>query len=451
MRIQFLGGTGTVTGSKYLISESGKNILVDCGVFQGSRDLKQKNWDKFLIDPKQIDAIVLTHAHIDHSGYIPKLAKDGFRGPIYCTPPTASLCRILLLDSAKIMEEEARYANKKRYSKHSPALPLFTVDEANEALEQLHPIQVHTEHEILPGLRINFKRTGHIIGAASVRLFTDKKSVTFSGDVGRINDPVMVAPEPLDPTDYLVLESTYGDRQHPATNVELDLQEVLRRTSDNGGSVLIPAFAVGRAQQILYYISKLKAAGKMPNMPVYLDSPMAVNATGIYCEFRPDHRLSESDCQHMCNGATYLRDVEDSKRIQADTTSKIVISASGMATGGRVLHYLKKLLPDSKNAILFAGFQAAGTRGAALVQGVDEIKIHGEKIAVRAKIENMENLSAHADAGELVTWLEMTSLKPQKVFVTHGEPTGSEALKKKIEARFGWQTIVPKESESFEL
>lgn len=451
MRIQFLGATGTVTGSKYLITENGKNILVDCGVFQGAKDLRLKNWDMFPIDPKKIDAVVLTHAHIDHSGYIPRLVRDGFKGPIYCTPPTASLCHILLLDSAKIMEEEARYASKKRYSKHNPVLPLFTVDDASAALEQIQPIPFHAAREILAGLRINFKRTGHIIGAASVRVFTDKKSITFSGDVGRLNDPVMVVPEPLDPTDYLVVESTYGDREHPSTDVEAELFAALQMAADQGGSVVIPAFAVGRAQQILYYISKLRDAGKMPNMSVYLDSPMALNSTGIYCEFRQDHRLPENLCKQMCEGAIYVRDVEDSKRIQSDQTPKIVISASGMATGGRVLHYLKRLLPDPKNIILFAGFQAAGTRGAALVQGVKEIRIHGENIAVRAQVKNIENLSAHADARELLAWLGMTSLHPQKVFVTHGEPAASTTLKDKIEARFGWTAFVPTESESFEL
>lgn len=451
MKLTFFGAAETVTGSRYLLETKFGNVLIDCGMFQGAKSLRLKNWDSFPVKASEIKAVVLTHAHIDHSGYLPKLVRDGFKGPIYCTPPTASLCQILLLDSAKLMEEEARYANKRGFSKHKPALPLFTTEDAERALERFLPVSFRSDHKILEGLTLHFKHTGHILGAASARISEGEKSITFSGDVGRMNDPVMLPPESLSQTDYLVVESTYGDREHPKTEPLLFLKETLQKTWNRRGSVLIPAFAVGRAQQILYYIAKLREAGEMPGFNVYLDSPMAIDATGLFCEHMKDHRLPEEECARTCKGAKYLRSVEESKALQASTQPKVVISASGMATGGRVLHYLKKMLLDPRNTILFAGFQAAGTRGAQLVGGADEVKIHGEYFRVNAEVVNLENLSAHADAREIVEWLKGSKVQPRQVFITHGEPTGSAALRTKLTEEFQWNCFVPKEYESFEL
>ncbi len=451
MKLSFLGAAGTVTGSRYVLETDSGKILVDCGMFQGGKSLRLKNWEPFPVRPSELQAVVLTHAHIDHSGYLPRLVKEGFKGQIFCTPATAALCQILLLDSAKLMEEEARYANKRGFSKHKPALPLFTSEDAEQALEQFHPVPFGENRPLPAGVNVHFKHSGHILGAASVRISDPKTSITFSGDVGRLSDPVMLAPENLSETDCLVVESTYGDRLHPETNPLTLLKQTFQRAWDQRGSVLIPAFAVGRAQQILYYIEKLKERGEMPDFPVYLDSPMALDATNLYCEFMKDHRLPEEECVRTCKTAKYVRQVEESKAIQANTQPKVVISASGMATGGRVLHYLKKMLPDSRNIILFAGFQASGTRGASLVGGSDEVKIHGEYFEVNASVDNLENLSAHADSSEIITWLRNSKINPKKVFITHGEPSGSEALKTKLQEELGWECVVPKEGDIFEL
>ncbi|OQW47481.1 MAG: mRNA 3'-end processing factor [Proteobacteria bacterium SG_bin7] len=451
MKIKFLGATGTVTGSKYLLEAVGGMLLVDCGMFQGPKNLRQKNWNNFPVNPANLKAVVLTHAHIDHSGYLPKLVREGFKGPIFCTRPTATLCKILLMDSAKLMEEEARYANKKGFSRHKPAVPLFTVDDAERTLSQIRPLDFGMEHELPFGLLCHFRHTGHILGAASVKIWNQSTSITFSGDVGRMNDPMMLTPEAIEATNYLVVESTYGDRQHRPTDPLADLRRVFQETWSRGGSVLIPAFAVGRAQQILFHIGELKKRGEMPDFRVYLDSPMAVDATDLFCEFSKDHKLSMEECERTCKSAKYIRSIEESKALQKSSEQKVVISASGMATGGRVLHYLKTALPDTKNTVLFAGYQAAGTRGAALVNGAKEVKIHGELFPVRAHIENIENLSAHADASEVIDWLERSKISPIKVFITHGEPKGSEAMRVKLFERFHWTCVVPKENEEYKI
>ena len=451
MKLNFLGAAGTVTGSRYVLETGKGKILVDCGMFQGAKSLRMKNWESFPIKASELQAIVLTHAHIDHSGYIPRLVQEGFKGKIYCTPPTTSLCQILLLDSAKLMEEEARYANKKGFSKHKPALPLFTTEDAEQTLEQFHSVAFGTTTTIPGGVQIHFKHSGHILGAASVRISNDKTSITFSGDVGRLNDPVMLSPESLSETEYLVVESTYGNRIHPEVDPLTFLKETFERAWHQRGSVLIPAFAVGRAQQILYYIAKLKEKGQMPDFPIYLDSPMALDATNLYCDHMEDHRLPEGECMRTCKSAKYVRKVEESKALQANSNPKVVISASGMATGGRVLHYLKSMLPDSRNIILFAGFQASGTRGAALVNGAEEVKIHGEYFSVKASVGNLENLSAHADSSEIINWLKNSKINPKRVFITHGEPAGSQALKTKLQDEFKWDCVVPEEGSVYEL
>lgn len=452
MKLKFLGAAGTVTGSKTLIESSGRKYLVDCGLFQGIKSLRVQNWEALPVKPSEIDTVFLTHAHIDHSGYLPRLFREGFRGRVICTVATKDLCQILLLDSAKLMEEEARYANKKGFSKHHPALPLFTHEDAEGVLKCFEAVPFHTDVQVNPGVSVRFKRAGHILGAASVRLDFDGTRVTFSGDVGRPNDPVLLRPEPLDETDLLVVESTYGDRRHSQEDPVNELADIIRTAEVNGGSVLIPAFAVGRAQELLYFLMKVRESGRVPPWPVYLDSPMAKETTGVFCEHLDDHRLSREVCDRMLDGVRLVGDLEESISIQEDSRPKIVISASGMATGGRVLHYMKKMASDSRNIILFAGYQAAGTRGALLVAGAKQVKIHGEYFDVNAGVRLLGNLSAHADADEILAWLaESPQCRPKQVFITHGEAGAADAMRVRLRDRFGWSCRIPAQNDQFEF
>ncbi|MDX1838190.1 MBL fold metallo-hydrolase [Legionella taurinensis] len=443
MKLSFLGGTGTVTGSKYLLSLEDKKVLIDCGLFQGYKELRLRNWSPLPVDPKTIDAVLLTHAHIDHSGYLPLLVKNGFHGDIYCTTGTKDLCSILLPDSGHLQEEEARTANKYGYSKHQTALPLYTVNDAELALKQFKPKPFDTVFQLFDDVSVQFTRAGHIIGSAFVRINVPNTSILFTGDMGRTHDSVMQEPSIIDEVDYLVIESTYGNRLHDKEDPKVLLKEIINKTVKRGGSVIIPAFAVARAQLLLYYISLLKKEKSIPDIPVYLDSPMAINATHIMCKHKEDHRLSESECADLCNTATYTRTPEESKNLDNNTFPKIIISASGMATGGRILFHLKTYAPDPKNTILFAGYQAGGTRGARMVNGEEEIKIHGQMVPVRAQVESLSNLSAHADYEEILQWLSHFRKPPKKVFITHGEPAAANSLKTKIEQQFGWTCIVP--------
>ncbi len=452
MQLTFLGATGTVTGSRYLLSVDSKEILIDCGLFQGYKELRLRNWDRFPVDPHSIDAVVLTHAHIDHTGYLPLLVKKGYQGPIYSTAATKDLCSILLPDSGYLQEEEARLANKYGYSKHKPALPLYTKEDGLRALEQFHVLPFGTSYSLFDNVSLYFKRAGHILGSSFVQFNVKDTSLLFTGDMGRSMDAVMREPETVQSVDYLVIESTYGDRLHPTTNPQTRLTEVINQTAKKGGSIIIPAFAVGRAQTILFYISQLKKTGAIPDLPVFLDSPMATNATNILCQYQDEHRLSEQQCVELCNVAKYINTPEESKKLDAYRMPMIIISASGMATGGRVLHHMKVFLQDPHSTILLAGYQAGGTRGARLVQGEKEIKIHGEMIPVRARIESLSNLSAHADYQEILSWLSKFTKPPRKVFITHGEPEASKALKSKIEEALGWSCELPKylQAESLE-
>jgi metallo-beta-lactamase family protein len=443
MKLSFLGATGTVTGSKYLLSFNDKKILIDCGLFQGYKELRLRNWSPLPIDPKTIDAVLLTHAHIDHSGYLPLLVKNGFKGDIYCTSGTKDLCSILLLDSGHLQEEEARIANQYGYSKHQTALPLYTVHDAEIALKQFKPISFDTVFQLFDDVSIQFTRAGHIIGSAFIRFNFPNASVLFTGDMGRMHDSVMREPSIINEIDYLVIESTYGNRLHQKEDPKVLLKEIINKTVHRGGSIIIPAFAVARAQNLLYYISVLKKEKSIPDIPVYLDSPMAINATNIMCKHKEDHHLSESECTDLCNTATYTRTPEESKSLDNNSFPKIIISASGMATGGRILFHLKTYATDPKNTILFAGYQAGGTRGARMVNGEKEIKIHGQMVPVRAQVESLSNLSAHADYEEIMHWLSHFRKPPKKVFITHGEPEAAKSLKTKIEQQFGWTCIVP--------
>ena len=449
MELTFLGATGTVTGSKYLLTsetESGasKRILIDCGLFQGLKQLRLRNWAVLPINPKNIHAVILTHAHIDHSGYLPLLVKNGFSGKVYCSEATRDLCEVLLLDSAHLQEEEARYANKGGFSKHNPALPLYTQEDAQNALALLTPVDYEKDIDLGDGLILKLFPSGHILGSAFVRIHNKKTSILFSGDIGRPHDILMKAPTAIRQADYLVVESTYGNRLHDQTDPKVKLAEVINQAVQRKGVVVIPVFAVGRAQELLYYIHLLKSSGAIGNnIPVYLNSPMAVDATAIFNHFKSEHRLTPEQSYAFCHTAHMVNSIEASKQLNETKGPMIILSASGMATGGRVVHHLKAFAPNPNNTILFAGFQAAGTRGAAMLGGAESIKIHGEYVPVRAKVELISNLSAHADFSEIIAWLGGFQSPPKKTFITHGEPVAADAMRLHIEEQLHWRVTVP--------
>ncbi|MYM95432.1 MBL fold metallo-hydrolase RNA specificity domain-containing protein [Duganella vulcania] len=452
MKIQFLGATGTVTGSKYLLTSGGSRMLLDCGLFQGYKQLRLRNWADLPVDPSTIQAVVLTHAHLDHSGYLPLLVKNGFRGKILCSEATYDLCKILLPDSGRLLEEEAGHANRHSYSKHTPALPLYTEDDAERALKLFSPVPFGKPFDICGKLRGQLALGGHILGAAIVTISDGERNVTFSGDLGRLHDAIMVEPSHVARTDYLVLESTYGDRVHNPADPAILLGQTIRETAARGGVTVIPAFAVGRAQSILYAIHQLKERGELPSaLPVYLNSPMATDATALYQKHRHLHRLDHKQCEAMCHAAHIVNSVEESIALNMRRLPMVIIAASGMATGGRVLHHLKAFASDARNTILFAGFQAGGTRGAAMLDGAPEIKIYGEYVPLRASVKQIDNLSAHADAGEILSWLGHFEQAPKRTFITHGEPAAADALRHRIEEQLHWNCHVPEYLEQQEL
>lgn len=443
MNLTFLGAAGTVTGSRYLVQAGGKKVLVDCGLFQGYKELRLRNWDRFPVAPAEIDAVILTHAHLDHSGYLPLLVKHGFRGRIYCTETTMALCELLLPDSGFLQEEDAKRANKYGYTKHKPALPLYTQEDARESLRFFHPVKRHTRINVSDDLFFRLGYAGHILGASWVQMTGGGKTILFSGDIGRPHDPVMKAPEPPPPSDYLVIESTYGNRRHEAVDPMDQLEPIINRTFARGGGVLIPAFAVGRAQSLMYYIHMLKRQNRIPGMPVYLDSPMAVRATGIMNQHPDEHHLSAAVCAAMSDEVRYVETPDESKKINEDRFPKIILAASGMATGGRVLHHLKHMAGDHRNTIVFAGFQAGGTRGDRILRGEKTIKIHGEMVHINAEVTQLHSVSAHADYQEIIDWIGGLP-KPRTVYITHGEPSASYAMKQALtEARPGWNGVIP--------
>ena len=451
LTLSFLGGAGTVTGSKYLLAAGNYRTLVDCGLFQGLKQLRLRNWAPFPVQPGTIDSIVLTHAHLDHSGYLPALIKAGYKGRVHCSPATTDLCGILLPDSGYLQEKDADYANRHGFSKHKPALPLYTLRDAERALEHFSSVDFGTDHALGDGARFRLHQAGHILGAAAVEFSWNKTTVVFSGDLGRYHDPVMVDPAPIRSADYLVVESTYGDRRHDRRDPEDALLEIVSRTVGRGGTVVIPAFAVGRAQSLLFHFGRLKRNGRLANVSIYLDSPMAINASELFCRYLGSHRLSPDECKTTCAVAHYVRDVEESKALTTNPMPKVIISASGMATGGRVLHHLKRYAPDPNSIVLFTGFQAAGTRGAAMMGGAESVKIHGEYIPVRAEVTNLSALSAHADADEILRWLRGFEQAPRMTFITHGEPTASDVLRRRIEEELGWPCKVPEHLEKVDL
>jgi metallo-beta-lactamase family protein len=456
LKIQFLGAAETVTGSRYLLTQGKTKILVDCGLFQGFKNLRLRNWDAFPIAPSEIDAVLLTHAHLDHSGYIPLLVKNGFRGKVYCTSATRDLCRILLPDSGFLQEEEARFANKHKFSKHKPALPLYTQQDAETSLNSFVAVEWGERRSIpdsnnIDKLEFELHPAGHLFGAASIVVFSGAKSIAFSGDLGRKGDPITRDPNFDLGADDLVVESTYGNRRHLESNPKEELGKVIMRTFERKGTLLIPSFAVGRAQLILHYIRQLKLNKSIPDIPVFLNSPMALKANHVFSEHAEESKMSRQEAREICATATSVTSVEESIALNERKDPVIIIAASGMATGGRVLHHLKTVAPDPKNTILFVGFQAGGTRGEAITKGAKEVKIHGEYWPIRAEVAQLDSMSAHADGVEVLAWIRNLKKKPRRIFVTHGEPAAAEELRRQITDQLKIEALVPKQAQTFDL
>lgn len=444
VNITFLGGTGTVTGSKYLVQHNGKQLLVDCGLFQGYKQLRLRNWRPLPVEPNHVDAVILTHAHLDHSGYLPLLVREGFKGKVWCTPATADLVRILLPDSGHIQEDDAAFANRKGFSKHAAALPLYTEDDARNSLKRLKTFHLHDGFEPIPGWHAQFTGAGHILGATSLLLEVGGKRILFSGDLGRTDDVLMHPPEPPPPADVVLIESTYGDRVHPVDNLADELAPALTRVAARGGSAVVPVFAVGRAQALLHTLAELKAAGTIPrHLPVYLDSPMAIHTSGLFAQHLGEHRLTAQQCHAMEHVATMTRTPDESKAIAHHHGPKVILSASGMATGGRVLHHLANQLPDHRNMVILTGYQAPGTRGALLANGATTLRMHGQDIAVRAEVVQLQAASAHADSNQLIGWLQLLPAAPANVFVVHGDAEAADQLRQRINHELHWPATVP--------
>ncbi|TNF32597.1 MAG: MBL fold metallo-hydrolase [Gammaproteobacteria bacterium] len=448
--LRFLGAANTVTGSRYLIDTGHTRILVDCGLFQGYKYLRERNWKPLPIDPAKIDAVVLTHAHLDHSGYLPVLVQQGFEGKVYATPATHDLCEILLRDAGKLQEEEADFRNRHQKTRHAPAKPLYTVRDAEIALKRFRTIHFGKPATI-GDCEITTHPNGHILGSGSVLVKARGREILFSGDLGRPHDLIMYPPEPPVGCDYLVVESTYGDRLHDHHDLESNMADIISDTARQGGTTLIPSFAVGRAQAMIYLLYKLKQKKRIPNLPVYLDSPMAISATELLVQHHALHRLSKEECHEACSQVHYTRTREESIALSQQQMPCIIISASGMATGGRVLHHLKRLVVDDRNSVVFAGYQAPGTRGARLVNGEQTIRIHGDDFPVHAKIHSLDFLSAHADYEEILKWLEGIPVAPKQTFVTHGDEEAADSFRCKLKQRFGWRACVPDHGETVTL
>ena len=442
--IRFLGAAGTVTGSKYLVEHEGQSLLIDCGLFQGFKQLRLRNRDPLPILPNHIGAVLLTHAHLDHTGYLPLLVKEGFHGKVWATEATRDLAAILLPDSGHIQEADADFANRHGFSKHAPALPLYTESDAMRCLKQIRTVALGRSFEPLPEWKAQFFGAGHILGAASVLLEVGGRRIVFSGDLGRPDDVLMLPPETPPAADTVVIESTYGNREHPKDDVFAELGPALQRCAARGGTAVVPVFAVGRAQALLYAIAQLKASGGLPHsLPIYLDSPMAIHTTGLYERHMGEHRLNAGQVQAMESVAKMTRTADESKAIALQHGPKVILSASGMATGGRVLHHLAKYLGDHRNVVVLTGYQAPGTRGATLADGGKVLRMHGQDIPVRAEIVQLTAASAHADANQLLDWLRAMPSAPSRVFVTHGDPEASDQLRHRIERELKWPALVP--------
>jgi metallo-beta-lactamase family protein len=461
IKIQFLGATGTVSGSKYLIDTGKTRFLVDYGMFQGPKHLRLLNWQTPPVKPNSVDCVLLTHAHIDHSGMLPVLARDGFQGPIWATPITTELCEINLLDAAHLQEEDARFANKMKFSKHKPALPLYTKEDAELAISRLRSLDYDEPAMISEDIQIRFLDAGHILGSAIVEVTAQNEKpmrIVFSGDLGRYDALILRDPTPVYEADYLLIESTYGNRKHPAEEPIGDLAAIINETAKRGGMVVIPAFAVGRTQALLYMIRDMKVRGVIPDLPIFVDSPMALRVTDVFCRHVDDFDeeakaifRETGECPVLSDNVHFVYTKEESQKINDIRYPAIIISASGMATGGRILHHLKYRLPDPRNTILFVGYQAYGTRGQLLRDGARSIKIHGENVPVRAQIRNIEAFSGHADSEEIMRWLSKFKKPPKMTFIVHGEAESSKALAEEIKQVLGWKTHIPEYLESVDL
>jgi metallo-beta-lactamase family protein len=454
--LTFLGAAGAVTGSKHLLDTGTHRVLVDCGLFQGLKQLRERNWQPLPLLPSRIDAVILTHAHLDHCGYLPRLVAQGFHGPVYCTGGTRDLCSLVLPDSAHIQEEDAREANRGGYSRHRPALPLYTSDDADRALTRLRVVDYNRPLEILPGISVEFINAGHLLGSAYARVKYGETTVLFGGDLGRFGRPVLPDPEPPGEADILLLESTYGNRDHVADDGGERLAAIVNETAARGGRVIIPAFAIGRVEEVLYWLKQLEDANRIPSLPVYVDSPMAARALGFYearaTELDPDMQpTAERVAVFGTRRITTVTTPQLSKELVESRDSAIVIAASGMATGGRVLHHLAETLPDPRHTVLFVGFQAQGTRGRQLVEGVARVRIKGRDIPVAARIEQIDSMSAHADGGEIMRWLSGFPRPPKMIYLVHGEPVALEALRARIERERQWNVAVARYQERVSL
>jgi metallo-beta-lactamase family protein len=451
MKITFLGGAETVTGSKTLVEIDDKKLLVDCGLFQGIKELRLKNRDSLPVNPAFIDAILLTHAHLDHCGYIPLLVKNGFKGSIYCTPPTFELTKIILLDSAKIQEEECEHCNKYEYSKHIPAKPLYNISDAENSFKFFKTLEYKTRFPLFNDVFIEFHNSGHILGSASIKINVKGETIVFSGDLGRKTPLILNKMTYFTKTDYVVMESTYGNKEHPELDIKKKLFEIVLHTYNKGGNLIIPTFSVERAQELIYLFKELKKESLLPPMPIYLDSPMGVNATQVYFDFLNYLNLNKQDLYEMIEAVQLIKSIEISKAVVKDKKQKIVLAGSGMVTGGRVLHYLKKHIGDAKNTILLVGFQAEGTRGRALLEGESEIKFMGEYHQVKAEVHCINALSGHADRSDLLDWLQHFEVAPKEIYLNHGELHQSNSLCTKIKTTLQTNCKVAKMNTVYDL
>jgi len=481
INVTFLGAARTVTGSKYLVESNGARVMVDSGLFQGLKELRERNWMDLPVPPDSIDAIVLTHAHLDHCGYLPRLVARGFRGKVFCTQGTQDLCKIVLPDAGRLQEEDAAFANRHNFSKHKPALPLYTEVDAFRAVSQLQPCGYDRTMPVAAGIEVDFINAGHLLGSSYVRMRIDGRTILFGGDLGRFGRPVLPDPTPVTGADYLLVESTYGDRVHEQDDNGTRLAEIVTETAHKGGKLVIPAFAIGRVEELVYWLRRLETANRIPVLPVFVDSPMAAAALARYTErvaeldpeMRPEdgddkaphdaaaphppevRRIQAMQEREVCIFCTQrfrvIQTVEESKQLTASKIPSIVISSSGMAEGGRVLHHLKAALPDARNTVLFAGYQAAGTRGRRLVDGEKSIKIHGGWVPVAARIERIDSMSAHADSNEIMHWLGGFTQPPTRTFIVHGEPAAQDALGVRIKGQLGWEWHAPNHGERIQF
>lgn len=455
--ITFHGATDTVTGSRHLLETAGKRVLVDCGLFQGPREIRQRNWQPFPVPPREIDAVVLTHAHLDHTGYLPRFVKEGYSGPVFCTPATKDLLAIMLLDSARLQEEEAEHANRKKWSRHDPALPLYDQEDARRCLKLLEGHTYEEPFEPVPGVPFHYIRAGHILGSAFASAATDAGRILFSGDLGRYGQAIIPDPTPVAHADYLLVESTYGDRDHGDVDVLSELERLVHRAIEKRGFILVPSFAIGRTQEVMYLLNTLREAGRIPALPVYIDSPMAVSAIPLFVQHTEDHDLEMTallDAKRSpLEGPNvhFVQTRDQSKALNDVEGAGIIIAGSGMANGGRIRHHLLNRISDARTTVLFVGYQGEGTPGRAVLEGAETFRAFGWEVPIRAHIARFDALSAHADRGEIIRWLRGFEAPPRRTFLVHGEPAPREALQRKIEAELGWSVYRPGLHERVEL